>query len=110
MQSAYKQLNDLYHDHSRLMVTVHTNLAARHIFKGFIHLIHVYTDAGLLSSVFREDTDHQLSKQLETIEQFFDANPMKRMQYSLVERWNIIVSATATGMSAFSALCRPCCV
>jgi hypothetical protein len=94
--SAQAQLNELYHDHSRLMVTIHTNLATRHIFKGFVHLIHTYADAGLLSPQFRDDTDVQLSKQLDEIEAFFDSNPFKRMQFSLIERWNIIVSVTAT--------------
>ena len=99
--SAQTQLNELYHDHSRLMMTIHTTLATRHIFKGFIHLIHTYADAGLLSSQFRADSDLQLWKQLDGVETFFDANPFKRVQFSLVERWNIIVGSTANIPSAF---------
>ena len=93
--SAQKQLNELYHDHSRLMITIHTTLATRHIFQGCIHLINTYASAGLLSSLFRDDTNLQLYKQQVGIETFFDANPFKRLQFSLIERWNIIVGVAA---------------
>ena len=91
VDTAVAQLKDLYHEHSRLMITIHTTLATRHIFHGLTHLIHEYADAGLLSPRFREDTDRQLEKQLDNIETFFDANPLKRLQFSVQERWNIIV-------------------
>ena len=65
---ATQTLKDLYHKHPRLMVTIHTTLATRHIFHGLTHLLHEYAAAGLLSHTFMADTDKQLDKQLETTE------------------------------------------
>ena len=81
----------MYHKHPRLMITIHTTLATRHIFHGLTHLLHEYADAGLLSPTFKRDTDHQLDKQLDLIETYFDANPFRRLWFSMIERWNIIV-------------------
>merc|ERR1711907_759811 len=84
---AYKQLDELYHDHSRLMLTIHTTLATRHVYMGFVHLIHTYAAAGLLSQQFKEDTDLEVGKHLQVVEEYFDANPLRRLQFSLQERW-----------------------
>lgn len=102
VETSTSQLSDLYHDHSRLMMTIHTTLATRHIFMGFMHLIHTYAGAGLLSQRFREDTDLQTAKHMEVIEEYFDANPFRRMQFSLQERWNIIVGATISSTPTFA--------
>ena len=84
-------LESFYHSHPRLMITIHTCLATRHVFHGLGHLISDYASAGLLSADFKRQSKEQLFKQEKTIEAFFDANPFRRLQFTLAERFNIIV-------------------
>ena len=54
-------------------------------------MISDYASAGLLSADFKRQSKEQLFKQEKTIEAFFDANPFRRLQFTLAERFNIIV-------------------
>jgi NhaP-type Na+/H+ or K+/H+ antiporter len=86
MSGAHEALNELYHEHPRLMVTVHTILATRHGYHILGHRIHTYGESGLLSEEFDQQTKEAFTIRLREIHDYFDTSWVRRFWYSLCYR------------------------
>jgi hypothetical protein len=77
--AAYNTLRKMYREHPRLMVTVHTILAARHGFHLLGSKIHVYGEAGLLSEEFDKQAKEAFTIRLREVHEFFDTSFLRRV-------------------------------